>query len=148
MKYLVDTCVLSELARRNPSSRVLDWFDGRKPTDVCYVSAVTVGELKQGVAALPDEDPRKAKLTQWLERRVLRQYADRIVDYDVSVAKRWGEIMGASRRMGCTHPDLDTQIAATALSHGMTMVTRNVGDFQFEGLSIVNPFEAGEGPSN
>jgi len=142
MKYLVDTCVLSELARKKPSSQVLDWFAGCKAADVFYVSAVTVGELKQGIAALPDEDPRRTRLAQWLERRVLSQYADRIVDYDVVVAKRWGEIMGTSRRLGCTRPDLDTQIAATALVHGMTVVTRNVSDFQLKGLQVVNPFAA------
>jgi len=140
MKYLVDTCVLSELARRRPNSQVVEWFARCQPSDVFYISAVTIGELKQGVEALPDVDPRKSKLTQWFQDRVLGQYAGRIVSYDAEVAQRWGEIMGSSRRVGHIRPDLDTQIAATALAHDMTIVTRNVVDFQFEGLRVVNPF--------
>jgi len=118
------------------------WLADHQQCDEFYISSVTIGELRQGIAELPDEDARKPRLAEWLDGRILPAFEGHVLDYDREAALKWGDIKGETKRAGCTRPDLDTQIAATAVVHGLVVLTRNVGDFQFEGLSIVNPFES------
>lgn len=140
MNYLLDTCVLSECARRNPDARLVAWLDAAAPGNDFYVSAITVGEIAEGIESLPDNDSRKARLSVWFEKEILESYRDRIVDFDREAALVWGRIKGATNRAGFVRPDLDAQIAATALAHGMTVATRNVSDMAHTGVPVVNPF--------
>ena len=140
MNYLLDTCVLSECTRRNPSPRLLAWLDAAAPGNEFYVSAVTIGEIAEGIESLPDSAPRKARLASWFKTEILDAYHDRIVDFDRDAALAWGRIKGTTNRMGLVRPDLDAQIAATALAHGMTVATRNLADMAHTGVPVVNPF--------
>lgn len=141
-RYLVDTCVVSELSRRKPNPTVLNWLSAHRQQDEFFISAVSLGELRQGVAELPDSDARKSVLAEWLEHRVLPAFAGHVLDYDTRIAMRWGDIKGETRRKGRPRPDLDTQIAATAAEHGLIVLTRNVSDMLYTGVEVCNPFEA------
>ena len=140
MKYLIDTCVLSELAKRKPNPRVVKWLKDHSATNLFFVSAVTVGEIQEGIETLPDEDPRKEKLRAWFEKQILETYEGNIIAFDKQVALKWGEIKGRTNRMGKSRPDLDAQIAATAAAHDMTVLTRNVSDVEYTGVKVENPF--------
>jgi predicted nucleic acid-binding protein len=140
MKYLIDTCVLSELAKRKPNPRVVKWLKDHSATNLFFVSAVTVGEIQEGIETLPDEDPRKEKLRAWFEKQILETYEGNIIAFDKQVALKWGEIKGRTNRMGKSRPDLDAQIAATAAAHDMTVLTRNVSDMEYTGVKVENPF--------
>ena len=140
MKYLVDTCVLSELAKSKPNPNVVKWLKSHSDGNLFFVSVVTLGEIKEGIETLPNEDPRREKLRMWFEERILGAYEESIVDFDRQVALKWGEIKGMTNRMGRTRPDLDAQIAATAVVHNMTFLTRNISDMEYTGAEVENPF--------
>ena len=140
MKYLVDTCVLSELQKRRPDRSVVAWFRRRFADSMFMVSAVTIAEIKRGINRLDESDPRRQKLSEWLENDILSQYGDSIIPFDLPVAKAWGEIMASADRAGRSRPSLDAQIVATALVHGLVIVTRNVRDLDFAGAKVVNPW--------
>ncbi len=140
MKYLVDTCVLSELAKSKPNPKVVRWLKSHSDGNLFFVSVVTLGEIKEGIETLPNEDPRREKLCMWFEERILGAYEESIVDFDRQVALKWGEIKGMTNRMGRTRPDLDAQIAATAVVHNMTVLTRNISDMEYTGAELENPF--------
>ena len=143
MNYLVDTCILSELAKRRPNAKVAKWLSGHSSSSQFFVSAVTVGEIMEGIESLPPEDPARRKLSTWFRERILDVYKESILPLDRDVAVKWGEIKGMTNRMCKARPDLDTQIAATALVHGLTIVTRNVADMEYTGARTVNPFGDG-----
>jgi predicted nucleic acid-binding protein len=130
--YLVDTNVVSE-ARRG-SRQALAWLRSIRP-DAVYLSALTLGEIMRGVALRRRSDPKTAAcLTEWLER--LRQdHADRILPVTDRIALEWGRI-AALRPRG----DIDGLIGATAIVHGLILVTRNVSDFEDTGVSLINPW--------
>lgn len=140
MNYLVDTCVLSELARPKPDRNVVDWFRANASGNGFYVAAITIGEIKEGIETLADNDPRKGKLRKWLTDVILKTYGDKVIDFDKRTAMIWGEIEGRTNRMGKVRPDIDAQIAATAIANGMTVLTRNAGDMRYTGAKVVNPF--------
>ena len=140
MNYLLDTCVLSECARRNPAPSLLAWLESTAEGNDFYVSAITIGEIAEGIASLPDGDPRKLRLDAWFKTEILGTYGDCIVDFDRDAALAWGRIKGETNRTGLVRPDLDAQIAATALARGMTVVTRNISDMAHTGVPVVNPF--------
>ena len=139
-KYLLDTCVLSEFARKHPNPAVLDWLTAAAIDGDFFVSAISIGEIAEGIESLSERDPRRRRLSDWFEGEVLENYADSIVAFDRACALTWGKIKGETNRSGRTRPDLDAQIAATARVHGMTVVTRNVDDMAGTGVETVNPF--------
>ncbi len=141
MKYLVDTCVLSELAKKKPNPKVVAWLRSHAVGNMFFVSVITIGEILEGIESLPDDDRRRQKLVKWFETNILKPYKDSIVDFDRASAIAWGAIKGRCNRIGKPRPDLDSQIAATAVAHDMTVVTRNVADMDHTGASVVNPFE-------
>ncbi len=141
MDYLLDTCVLSECVRRKPSQRLKAWLRNAAKTGGFYVSAMTIGEIAEGIESLSDDDPRKSRLAEWFGSDILEAYRDRILDFDREAALAWGRIKGATNGGGLVQPDLDAQIAATALVHGLAVVTRNVDDMAHAGVEVVNPFD-------
>ena len=141
MDFLLDTCILSECARRRPDKRLKSWLAKASETGEFYVSAITIGEIAEGIESLSDDDSRKGRLAKWFEDEILGTYANRILDFDRETALAWGRIKGETNRIGLVRPDLDAQIAATALVHGLTVVTRNVSDMAHTGVAVVNPFE-------
>lgn len=140
MNYLIDTCVLSEAQRKRPDRKCLRWMAEHATDSTLFVSAVTIGEIKHGIARLPTADPRRAQLSAWLETEILEPFADCILPFDREVAAKWGEIMGLADSAGRPRPPLDAQIVATALVHDLTIVTRNVTDLAFAGVRVVDPF--------
>lgn len=137
MSYLVDTNVLSELRRKQPDGNVVGWLERRPPTTL-FLSALTLGELRKGIELMP-EGERKRSYLDWLEIELPRFFCGRILAIDELVADRWGRLVAQAGR---ALPAIDSLLAATALTHGLTLVTRNGKDFQHPGLEVVNPWQA------
>ena len=138
MNYLLDTCVVSELVKRKPSDAVVAWLSSIPVADL-FLSAVTLGEIRKGVSRLAPDDPRLPALEAWLAG-IRRDYSGRIVAFNENAAILWGRISGEKSRVGRPLPVADSQIAATALASGMTLVTRNVPDMSGMGVPVFNPF--------
>ena len=132
--YLIDTVVLSEMRKRRRHPRVVRWLRGRT-ADTLFLSAITVGEIERGIERQRIDNPVFAEaLASWLDRTIML-YADRIVPVTTVIARRWGRL---SARIG--HGGADLLIAATALEHGLTVVTRNVRHFAPTGVAVEDPF--------
>lgn len=141
--YLLDTVVLSELrkSRRRRNPRVVSWIASVSPLDL-FVSTVSIGEIERGIERQRETNPGFAgELAEWLDV-VLGAYGDRVLPVTVGIARRWGRL---SARIG--NKGLDLAIAATALEHGLTVVTRNVSDFAATGAATFDPFVARPRPS-
>jgi predicted nucleic acid-binding protein len=139
VSYLLDTNVVSELARARPEPAVIAWISS-VADDLLFMSVLTVGELRRGVEALPAGAKREA-LRLWLERDLAAWFGERLLPFDVGVADRWGRLLAAAKS---TPAAIDSLLAATALRHDLRLVTRNVADFAFPGLEVVNPWKAGK----
>jgi predicted nucleic acid-binding protein len=139
MKYLLDTNVISELVAKSPNPQVTDWIDSLDPNSV-YLSVITIGELRKGIEKLADSN-RKATLNSWLNDDLLVRFAGHILILDVAVMLRWGELTGQLERVGRPLPAIDSMIAALAVHHSCTLVTRNQEDFKGTGLNIINPWK-------
>ena len=137
MSYLVDTNVISELARPNPDERVEKWFEDA-PDSALHVSVLSLGEIRNGVERLP-RGARREKLRVWLERELPLWFEDRLLPVDAAVADRWGRLLA---EVGRPVSAIDSLLAATALAHGLRIVTRNAADFVFPGVEVVNPWNA------
>jgi predicted nucleic acid-binding protein len=138
MSYLIDTNVISELVASRPNSHVINWFKNIS-IDSVFLSVITIGEIRKGIEKISDK-PRKMKLLMWLEHDLVSMFNKRILPISIEVAERWGRLQHQSKR---TLPAIDSLIAATALHHDMTLVTRNVSDFSHcHGLEIINPWDA------
>lgn len=136
MSYLVDTNVISELAKSKPDTQVVNWLREHQPD--LYVSTITIGELRRGIEGLAD-GKRKTGLQSWLTG-LCKRMEGRILSFNTSTAHVWGQLMAGWARSGITVPSLDSQLAATAHRYGLTMVTRNVDDFKNAGVKLFNPF--------
>ena len=137
MTYLLDTCVLSEFMKRAPDSGVLKFMSTLNEKDT-YLSAVSVGEVRKGIALL-GRTKRAAFLRDWL-KELQRRFQGRIKAFNVTVAEQWGDLVADALKKGRPRPVLDSLIAATAAVDDMTLVTRNVSDMNHMGVRIVNPF--------
>ena len=138
MRYLLDTCVLSELVKSAPDAHVLLWFEARKPHELC-ISAMTWGELLRGVARLP-ESKRRSELTLWLEQ-LETGFEDRILAFDQNVSAIWAQMTVQAEAQGKSMAAFDSIIAATARAHDCKLVTRNVRDFVNAGVDVLNPWQ-------
>ncbi len=139
MKYLLDTCVVSELVRPVPIKALVDWIS-IQPEERLFMSVLTLGELRKGIDRLP-EGIKRARLENWLDSDLRLRFAGRWMPVDEEVSERWGLIAANSEGQGRGLPVIDGLIAATALVHGMTVVTRNVADLHCTGVPILNPWQ-------
>jgi hypothetical protein len=135
LNYLVDTNVLSELRRPQPEQGVAAWFN-RHERRALYLSVLTLGEIRKGVAKLP-AGPRRDALDSWLMQDLPAYFSGRILPLDALIADEWGRLCA---RVARPLPAIDGLLAATALRHGLAMVTRNTRDFEDLGLNLVNPW--------
>jgi predicted nucleic acid-binding protein len=132
--FLIDTVTLSELRRRQRDPMVVAWFERQRTTDL-FLSVISIGEIERRIARQRAIDSGFADaLAVWLDR-VLILYGERVVPFDLPAARRWGALSAA---LGNDSADL--MIAATALENGLTVVTRNVSDFELTGVAVLDPF--------
>ena len=138
MSFLLDTNVVSEAKRPEPDAQVLRWLAGQ-PLTATYLSVITLGELEEGISAL-GETHRSRALQAWLTQ-LSESFAGRVLGVDQAVATTWGRIQAEAKRRGRTPPAIDALIAATAITHDLTLVTRNTGDVAMLPVRTLNPFE-------
>ena len=138
MKYLLDTCVISELVAKQPNPQVLEWIDSID-ADGVYISVITVGEITKGIEKLPNSK-RKQELIDWLENELLIRFQDNLIELDVNILIRWGKLNARLEISGRRPPAIDSLIAATALEYELILVTRNESDFAETGVEILNPW--------
>jgi predicted nucleic acid-binding protein len=136
VKYLVDANVLSEPTRRAPAPEVVDWLR-RNERDVA-VDPVIVGEVRFGILLLR-KSRRRAALEQWFDAGVRRLHC---LPWDLETGLSWAGLLARLRARGLAMPIKDSLIAATALTHDLTVVTRNTSDFNAAGVRLINPFAA------
>jgi toxin FitB len=134
MGYLLDTCILSELRKPRPNPGVIAWMQGLNP-DEAFLSVLTLGEIRRGIELHRPKDAAAARaLERWL-RGLETHYADRILPITAEITDRWGRL-----NPNQPLPVSDGLIAATALVHQHTVVTRNRADFERSGANTLNPF--------
>jgi predicted nucleic acid-binding protein len=138
MKYLLDTCVISEMIKPRPSRLVMDWLATQEETNL-YLSVLAFGEIAKGIEKSANAG-RKNKLKLWLEDDLKQRFAGRVLPIDQQVAVKWGEIQGSSELMGKPMPTIDGLIAVTGLVNNCTLVTRNIADMQQSGVELLNPW--------
>lgn len=137
---VLDTNVLSAPLRPRPEPRVVDWIDAQH-VGTLYVSALTLAELRLGVAVLPDGARRQS--IEWrLEQEVFPLFTGRVLPVDDSVAVAFARLQAAARSAGSTMPTIDALIAATCAAHGFALATLNVADFATSGIPLINPWTA------
>jgi toxin FitB len=135
MNYLLDTNVISELARAKPEQAVLQWF-ADIPNEALYISVLTIGEIRYGIEKITDVK-RKEKLRIWLENDLSQLFEDRILPINQHITDKWGRLRFQMKR---PLPAIDSLLAATAIVHDLCFVTRNDKDFKFPGLELINPW--------
>jgi hypothetical protein len=141
VRYLLDTNVLSEPAKRVPDRKVVAWLDAQSPLDLT-VSVLTLGELTKGAELLAEGD-RRSELLAWIKADLPRTFVGRILPIDVEVASEWGRLSADGRKRGRELPVVDGLLLATASVHHLTLVTRNEADCSDRGVPILNPWRAG-----
>ena len=139
MKYLLDTCVISELVTKQPDAKVVEFVDSLDPDDT-HLSVITIGEIVKGIEKLPNSR-RKQELHIWLKEDLLSRFQGKIIPIDEDVIVEWGILTAHVEMAGRPMPAIDSLIAATAQAHRLTLVTRNVDDFSASGVELVNPWE-------
>ncbi len=137
--YLLDTNVISELMKPRPARAVAAWIVST-PEELMHLSVITVGEIRKGIDLLDADEPKRAALQSWLDHDLRVRFAGRLLPFDEWVAERWGQLEALARRQRIALPTVDAQLAATAMHHGLTFVTRNTSDFRSTGVSLFNPW--------
>ena len=140
MKYLLDTCVISELVKKDPHPAVIRWMDGCDEGRM-YLSVLTLGELIKGITKLPDGEKRE-RLQSWVSNDLALRFGQRIVEIDTEIAWAWGTLLCEAEKRGEKLPVVDSLIAVSASIHGLIVVTRNVQDMARCQAKVFNPWES------
>jgi len=138
--WLLDTNVLSEIRRRRPRRKVVA-FVAEQPLDLLYVSTVTLAEIRFGIELVTDAN-RRAELNAWLTLKVRPLFGQRVLDVSEDILFKWRLLVEEGRKSGHTFSQPDLFIAATALHHGMTVVSRDTCDYERAGVPVFNPWES------
>ena len=136
---IIDTNVISELWKAEPNSAVLTWID-LQTVETLYMSAITVAELRFGLATMP-EGKRRTIYQERLEKEVLPLFAGRVLSFDLDTSKAYSDLMARARMVGKAIAKADGYIAATAYKFGFIVATRDTSPFEAAGLKVVNPWE-------
>lgn len=140
MKYLLDTCVISELIKKSPDKKVTSWISDIDETEL-FISVITIGELYKGIKKLP-ESAKKKFLYSWVTDDLQTRFEKRILDFDTKSAQIWGRILAESEKNGRTLPVVDAMIASIGIANQITVVTRNIKDMESSGAQPLNPWLA------
>ena len=138
MKYLLDTCVISEIIKPQADENVIAWMQTQSEENL-YLSVLTFGEIEKGIEKSHDE-ARKRKLQLWVEEDLKQRFEGRIVPIDLDVSVKWGALQGAAELRGKPMPAIDGLIAVSGLVHNCIVVTRNVADMQQSTAELFNPW--------
>ena len=138
MKYLLDTCVISEIIRPQPDENVISWVREKNENSL-YLSVLTFGEIEKGIEKAVDP-VRKRKLQLWVEQDLKQRFENRIIPIDLEIAVRWGAVQGEAERVGKPMPVIDGLIAASGLVHNCIVVTRNIVDMEQSSVELLNPW--------
>ena len=138
MKYLLDTCVISELVKPAPNRKIIDWLN-ELSSEALFLCAITIGEVRKGLTKLPASG-KKERLTIWLNT-LLIEYKEQILSIDLMVCENWGVLQGNAEKAGTPMSTIDGLIAATAYTHNLTLATRNENDFTPSNIPILNPWK-------
>ena len=138
--FLLDTNVLCEIVRPKPHSGVVQWVEATDES-LLYISVLTLGEIRKGITLLP-EGRRRAALESWLDHDLVVRFSWRILPIDLAVADRWGMLAGSKAAKNSPLPVIDGLLAATALHHNLTLVTRDSAHAAVTGVDIFNPWES------
>lgn len=137
---LLDTNVVSEPLRHSPDARVVEWIDAQ-PLETLFLSAITVAELRAGVALLP-AGKRRASLQESLEKKVLPLFTGRVLPFDLACTKAYAELMAKARAAGLAIAAADGYIAAIAIANNLAVATRDAGPFEAAGATVINPWSS------
>lgn len=137
--FLLDTNIPSETVNLCPEPRVIAWLN-QQANEELYLSVVTIGELRSGFITMP-EGPRRTRLERWLETDVVLWFGERNLPVTKEIADQWGVLDGTCQMRGTPANTADGLIAATALEHDLTVVTRNTKHFALFGVALLNPWE-------
>lgn len=138
MSWLLDTCALSEYAKRSPAPNVIAWLDEQDEASL-FISVIALGEIEKGILKLSASEPRRSqKLTAWLGK-VEQRFAGRILPLDTAALHVWAQLAASAELAGRALPVMDGLIMATAQCHGLTVVTRNLQDFE-RYPQVLNPW--------
>ncbi|HKV39238.1 MAG TPA: type II toxin-antitoxin system VapC family toxin [Blastocatellia bacterium] len=138
--FLLDTNCISELVSARPEPHIVDWL-GATDEELLYLSVLTLGEIRKGVALLA-QSKRRTSLETWLEVELLARFSGRILPINSAVADRWSVLAAESKRKGKPLAVIDGLLAATALEYNLTVVSRNAGDFANTPVAVLNPWKA------
>ena len=138
--FLIDTNVVSEFIKPQPDSKVIRWLEAADPESL-FASVITFGEIRLGIEDLAP-GKRRTDLEQWLDQGLPEWFEDHLLPVTKAIVDRWGRLIIQAKRGGITITTADGLIAATAIEHDLTLVTRNVKDFAGLGVTIFNPWEA------
>lgn len=139
MNYLLDTCVISELIKAKPNKQVVNWINTQDETNL-YLSILTIGEIKKGIAKLSNHN-KKNKLDLWLNNELVSRFKYRILDINVEVVNKWGNLLARRELQGRPMPAIDSLIVATATANDCVLATRNIEDMQDDNVVLINPWE-------
>lgn len=140
MNYLLDTCLISELAKSEPNKKVVDWVLNENETNF-YISVLTFGELHKGIDKLP-VSKKKKELQIWVENELKNRFQNRIIGIDICISITWGNIQCIAEKKGKPMSVIDSLIAATGIVHDLTVVTRNVADMEQSSVKLFNPWSS------
>ena len=140
MKYLLDTCVISEVIKKHPNEKVMSWLQCQDETTL-YLSVLTFGEIQKGIEKAPNER-LKRKLSLWVEEDLKKRFDGRIIPLDLRVATKWGSLQGNAEKIGKPMPAIDGLIAVSGYCHNCTVVTRNTSDMEQSTADLLNPWNS------
>lgn len=138
MRNILDTSVISELVAIQPDPSVMGWIENVDPEDV-YLSVITIGELKKGIAKIPNSQ-RKTILENWLIDDLLVRFQDHLLSIDTDIMMMWGSLITRMETIGKPMPAINSLLAATAAQNEYTLVTRNIRDFEHTGILLLDPW--------
>jgi len=138
VRYLLDTCLISELSKSVPNQKVIEWLK-KISSDSLFLSVITIGEIRKGLSKLQSSE-KKERLTDWLDT-LLKLYRKRILSIDLRIAEKWGLLQGNAEKIGKPMSSVDSLLAATAIVNNLTLVTRNESDFEVGEVPIINPWK-------